>query len=515
MRKKFLFVFLAVFFVLICGVKVQNTAYARESGQLVVVSPWKAASLDPVSSGFVFTRMGCLETLVNSDRRGGIEPGLAEKWEISEDGLEWTFFLRENVSFHDGSVFTPEAASTALNHALEQGAFQGVGIEWIKAGKENTLLIKTQSPFSALPSFLAHYSAAIGAPAIYDNGFEQVAGTGMYKFSSRRGFTHFEFEAFEDYWGDKALIQSTVYLAVANPETRALMAESGEAHIVVTVSPQAASRLADHPRVEIHSAALPRVRLIKLNTALPLFEDENIRRALSMAIDRQGIAAALLNNVDTAATQLLPPASAWHDRNLDGFEHFRHDPEQAEKILNEFGWNKGRDGILERDGKRFSFEIFTYAARPALPVIAEAVQAQLRDVGIEAKITVAEAGMIPDRHSNNTLESALLARNFGQIPDAVATIMTDFGPAEERGGWGAMNWNSDKLNLLLQQYMHTFDDHARNEMGLEIVRVLNEEMPVIPVAWYDNHVAVSTQIGGFEQDPFELRSYAEGVFFTR
>jgi len=63
--------------------------------------------------------------------------------------------------------------------------------------------------------------------------------------------------------------------------------------------------------------------------------------------------------------------------------------------------------------------------------------------------------------------------------------------------------------------MQTFDDHARNEMGLEIVRVLNEEMPVIPVAWYDNHVAVSTQIGGFEQDPFELRSYAERVFFTR
>lgn len=482
---------------------------------LVVVSPWKANSLDPSNSGFVFTRMGCLETLVTSDRQGGITPRLATSWETFSDGLTWSFHLRPNVLFHDGTPFNARAASKALNHALDKGAFQGVDIEKIEPAGNMVLTVKTSSPFSALPSFLAHYSGAIGAPAMYEQGFERVIGTGMYEFVSHEGLTDFEFKAFPDYWGHKARIASAQYRAVPNGETRALMAESGEAHISLTIAPEASARLDRLEKIEIHNAALPRVRLMKLNCSLPLFNDPAVRQALSMSINRPAIASALLDNPETAATQLLPPVSAWHKKESATPEHFLYNPAKAAQILEQAGWEKGADGIMIRNGQRFSFEIITYSARPSLPLVAQAIQAQLREVGIEMNIVVTESGMIPQRHNDETLEAAFLARNYGQIPDAIATILADFGPVEKRGAWGAMGWESAELYSLLDKYMNEFDFQKGKVMGWKISEILNTELPIIPVAWYDNHVAVSGKIGGFNQDPFELRPYPEGVYFNQ
>lgn len=490
-----------------------NPALADEP--LIVVSPWKANSLDPSNSGFVFTRMGCLETLVTSDRQGGIAPRLAKAWETSDDGLTWSFHLRPDVLFHDGTPLNAQTASIALNHALDKGAFQGVSIEKIEPAEEMVLNVKTSTPFSALPSFLAHYSGAIGAPAMYENEFNHVIGTGMYEFVSHKGLTDFEFKAFTDYWGDKARIAKARYQAISNGETRALMAESGEAHISLTIAPEASTRLDRHPEVEIHSAALPRVRLMKLNCSLPLFNDPAVRKAMSMSIDRQAIATALLDNPETAATQLLPPVSAWHNKEAGTPEHFLYNPAKAARILEQDGWEKGADGILIKKGQRFSFEIITYSARPSLPLVAQAIQAQLREVGIEMNIIVTESGMIPQRHNDGTLEAAFLARNYGQIPDAIATILADFGPTDKRGAWGAMGWESAELYSLLNEYMNEFDFDKGKEIGWKISQIINTELPVIPIAWYDNHVAVSGKTGGFNQDPFELRPYPEGVYFNK
>lgn len=490
-----------------------NSALADES--LIVVSPWKANSLDPSNSGFVYTRMGCLETLVTSDRQGGITPRLATHWQTSADGLTWSFHLRPGVLFHDGNPFNAQAASKALNHALDKGAFQGVDIEKIEPAEEMVLHVKTHTPFSALPSFLAHYSGAIGAPAMYENEFNHVIGTGMYEFVSHRGLTDFEFRAFPDYWGDNARIAGARYRAIPNGETRALMAESGEAHISLTIAPEASARLNRLQGIEIHSAALPRVRLMKLNCSLPLFKDPDVRQALSMSINRQAIATALLQNSETASTQLLPPVSAWHNNDLGTPGHFLYNPEKAADLLKQADWTKGTDGILVKDGQRFAFEIITYSARPTLPVVAQAIQAQLKEVGIEMSIVVTESGIIPQRHSDGTLEAAFLARNYGQIPDAIATILADFGPTDKRGAWGAMGWESENLYSLLGQYMNEFDFAKGRLIGWEISQIINTELPVIPIAWYDNHVAVSGKIGGFNQDPFELRPYPEGVYFQK
>lgn len=487
---------------------------SQSDNTLVVVSPWKAKGIDPVISGFVFTRMGCIETLTTSDGKGGIEPKLAKGWSVSKNKLTWTFALQDKVLFHNGTALTGEAVVKALNRVLtKKKLFKGTPVESITSNGLD-IIIKTSSPFSALPAYLSHYSTGIIAPAAYndDGSVAEIIGTGFYHLVSTNNKTVFDFEAFDKYWGKKAAIQKARYLAVPNGETRALMAESGEADISLTLSATAAERLRNIAGVSVISTAIPRVRLLKLNANLNFFDTIEERLALSLAIDRAGIAEAILKNPKTSATQLMPEVSLWHNTDLNPLEY---NPKKACLLLEKAGWEKNADGIYAKGSKEFAFELITYSTRPMLPVVAEALQSQFAEVGIRMKISVGKSSQIPARHKDGTIETALLGRNFGLVPDSVGTINADFGPVDSRGSWGALGWESSKLNKLIDTYLNAFNEKKASEIRNQITAIFQEELPVIPVSWYDHHVAVSKAITGVKLDAFELRPYPEGVQWAK
>ena len=510
MLKRTTIIILCFFFVLTAG----HVIASQSDNTLVVVSPWKAKGMDPVISGFIFTRMGCIETLTTSDGKGGIEPELAKRWSVSKDKVTWTFTLRDKVLFHDGTALTGEAVVKALNRVLiKKKLFKGTPVESVTS-KGQDIIIKTSSPFAALPAYLSHYSTGIIAPAAYndDGSVNEIIGTGFYHLVSTNAKTVFDFEAFDKYWGKKAAIQKARYLAVHNGETRALMAESGEADISLTLSATAAERLQKTSGVSIISTSIPRVRLLKLNANLDFFDTIEERLALSLAIDRKGIAKAILKNPKTAATQLMPEVSLWHNTRL---KPLAYNPKKACRLLEKAGWKKNADGIYAKDSKEFAFELITYSSRPMLPVVAEALQSQFASVGIRMKISVGKSTQIPARHKDGTIETALLGRNFGLVPDSVGTINADFGPVDSRGSWGASGWESSKLNKLIDKYLNAFNEKKASKIRKKITTILQKELPVIPISWYDHHVAVSKGITGVKLDAFELRPYPEGVRWAK
>lgn len=510
MLKKLFVIFFCTFFVLTAG----HVIASQSDNTLVVVSPWKAKGMDPIISGFIFTRMGCVETLTTSDGKGGIEPELAKQWSVSKDKMTWTFTLRNKVLFHDGTALTGEAVVKALNRVLtKKKLFKGTPVESVTS-KGLDILIKTSNPFAALPAYLSHYSTGIIAQAAYNNdgSVNEIIGTGFYRLVSTNAKTVFDFEAFDKYWGKKASIQKARYLAVPNGETRALMAESGEADISLTLSATAAERLQKTSGVSIISTAIPRVRLLKLNANLDFFDTIEERLALSLAIDRKGIARAILKNPKTAAIQLMPEVSLWHNTRL---KPLVYNPKKACRLLEKAGWKKNEAGIYAKGSKEFAFELITYSSRPMLPVVAEALQSQFAEVGIRMKISVGKSSQIPARHKDGTIETAILGRNFGLVPDSVGTINADFGPVNSRGSWGASGWESSKLNKLIDKYLNAFNEKKASKIRNKITTILQKELPVIPISWYDHHVAVSKGISGVKLDAFELRPYPEGVRWAK
>jgi len=225
-----------------------------------------------------------------------------------------------------------------------------------------------------------------------------------------------------------------------------------------------------------------------------------VRRALSLALDRNGIANGLLRSPEAAATQLIPPTLAeWHVPTLPPL---RHDPAEARRLLTEAGWTPGPDGVLSKDGRPFRVTLRTFAARPELPVVAAAIQEAGRGVGIDIQVAVGGSGDIPAGHKDGTLEMGLAARNFSLVPDPIGTMIADFGP---RGGdWGAMGWSSPELQEVLQALGQTSDPAERATLRARVSTILQTELPVIPVAWYDLRVAASRRLDGVSVDPLEL-----------
>ncbi len=471
-------------------------ALAQADTSLDVVAQFEIQAPEPSTSGYIFTRMGIAETLVNADTEGRLTPGLATAWAMSQDGLSWTFTLRDGVVFHDGTPMTSETVLGALEIArAKPGPLAGLPITAISAG-EGEITVALSEPLAALPAFLAEYRSQILAPASYgpDGAGVQIIGTGPYRITDLQPPLSLDATAFEDYWGAAPHIADVSYSGVSRVETRALMAESGEAEFVFGLDPASVSRLGMVEGSGVLSVAIPRTLLIKVNAGHPFLSEPEARRALSLAIDRAGIATAVLRYPE-GATQLFPPSvEGWHDESL---QPLNYDVAQAREILAGLGWQEGADGILARDGERFALTLTTYPDRPELPLVAAVLEQQFRAIGVELTINTTNSSEIPAGHQDGSLDLGLLARNFGLIPDPIGTVLGDY---VGNGDWGAMNWSNEGFATLVRGI-------ARGEGGVaeraEAAAILQADLPIIPIAWYRQTLAVSDRVEGATIDPFE------------
>lgn len=395
-------------------------------------------------------------------------------------------------------------AATSLNRAFEKpGMLKKAPIKSIEA-QDSDVVIHLEKPFSALPALLTHNTTVISAPASLDEKGNVVGaiGTGPFVVDKFTPPQSVSLKRFDDYWGEKAKLESASYLASGRAETRALMAESGDADLVFNLDPSGFARLADVDSVNVSAVAIPRVVSLKLNAGHPFLNDSRARQALSLAINRQGIATAITRFPEAGATQLFPPVlSEWHSKDL---KPLAHDVAAAKALLAELGWKTGDDGVLTRDGERFSLLLRTFPDRPELPLIATALQDQWREIGIELEVSVTSYSEIPKGHQDGSLHVALFARNYGLTPDPIGTVLQDFGKGG--GDWGAMGWENAAVTEALEAIASTSDATVRTQHIAIITKTLHEELPMLPVVWYQHTVSVAKDLEGYVVDPLE-RNY--------
>lgn len=214
-----------------------------------------------------------------------------------------------------------------------------------------------------------------------------------------------------------------------------------------------------------------------------------------------GIANVILRNPDLAATQLFPPAlPGWHQPDL---EPLTRDLERARELLAEAGWTPGSDGILaDEDGTRFSVTLLTYSTWPELPPMATALQAQLREVGIDLDVSVGNSSEIPARHQNGTLELGLITRLYSIVPDPIGALRNDYGP----GGadWGATGWDNEEIQLLVDQLAATAAPDEKAPLQRRAVEIVQEELPSIPITWSELAIVSNKRITNVQIDPLEV-----------
>jgi peptide/nickel transport system substrate-binding protein len=349
-----------------------------------------AGAIDQVLYSNVF------EGLTRFGSDGSVGPGLAESWDISDDGLTYTFALREGVRFHDGTSLDPSDVVFSLDRARGEDSVNAQkalfeNIETIEAGEDNTVVITLEKPQGDFLFNLAWGDAVIVAPESIEDIKSNPVGTGAFLFVNWAKGDNILLTRNPEYWGEAAKLEDATFKFISEPTAAfaAMMAQDIDAFYSYPAPENLMSFEAD-PRFTVLSGSTEGETILAMNNKQEPFDNKLVRQAVSHAIDRQAIIDGAMFGYGTPIGSHFAPH---HPDYVDLTGNSEYDPEKAKALLKEAGLEDGFKTTLKLPPP-------SYARRGG-----EIIAAQLREVGIETEISNLEWAQ--------WLEQAFRGKDFG------------------------------------------------------------------------------------------------------
>lgn len=480
---------------------------------LKVGSPWAPKTLDVQKSGYAFQRLGVVQALAGVDENLKLTPLLAEKWTVSDDKLTWTFSLRDDVVFHDGTQLTAKVFEQNLKRLKQKGSIlKSVPLKEIKALDDHTLTVSTSIPFAPLLAYLCKGEAGALAPSSFDQdgNIVKVVGTGPFMVESCTLKREMRLKRNDNYWGEeKAKVDKVVYRGVPDALTRLAMIRSGELDIAQILPPEAIESL-KASGLEIRTKPIGRCRMATFNMAQGPFTDFTVRQAVNLAINREDLVKYVLEGVGQEAATLFPPQVYWSNTKLKAFPY---DPAKAKKLLAEAGWkDTDGDNVLDKDGEKFEFDIITYPERAALPPTAEVIQSQLAEVDIKANVVVNQVDTTRSLRDAGKFGMCIVGRGLFFVPDPDFNLTKDYQSKNtHKPGWGAFHYTNAKVDELLVNGRDEFAPDKRKLIYDEIQKILLQDQPMAYLNYYVNVDCTSPRVKGYVMHPIEYTFGLENV----
>jgi len=448
-------------------------------------------------------------------------PGLAESWEISEDGLQYTFKLRKGVKFHTTKDFTPSRDFNADDvifsferqlkedhpyHKVSGGTYEYFNsmsmpdlIKSIEKVDDYTVrfnLNRPEAPFIANlgMDFASIFSAEYADQLMKAGTPEQLdlkpVGTGPFQLVNYQKDAVIRYKAHPDYWGGKVPVDTLVFSITPDASVRYAKLKAGECHVMPYPNPADLEAMRTDPDINLLEKEGLNVGYLAFNTEKEPFTDKRVRQALSLAINKSAIIEAVFQGAGKVAKNPIPPTIWSYNEEI---EDYPYDPEKAKQLLAEAGFPDG-----------FETDIWAMPVqRPYNPNarrMAEMIQADWDKIGVKAKIVSFEWGEYLKRSKEGEHQTVLLGwtGDNGDPDNFLAVLLGCDGV----GSANRARWCHKPFEDLIQQAKRVSDKEERASLYKQAQVVFKEEAPWVTIAHSVVFQPVRKEVMDFRIDPF-------------
>lgn len=474
----------------------------RPEDVLVIAQTAEPKSLDP----HVATSLNDFLILVNiyeglvrfSEGTLEPEPALAKRWEISGNGRRYTFHLRQNVRFHDGTAFDARAVQFNFERMLnEDHPFHPTGpfplafffdkVKNIELLDRHTVTFELAEPFAPLLANFAYPTGLIVSPAaVRLHGIDygrRPAGTGPFRFVAWDPRRRVLLERNPGYWGERARPRVLVFRPLTDPMTRVAELMAGGIDIVTELSPDNVALLRHDNRFQIHEQTGPHLWFLILNTREGPFVDRRVRQAINYAVDKRALVQYVLQGTATVAAGPIPEAFGWaYDPSIDAYPY---DPGRARALLGEAGYGNGMSVRML---------VPTSGAGMLAPVqMAAAIQGNLAEVGVQVVIETYEWNTFLAKVNRGLEGQGDMAEMAWMTndPDTLPYLALHSQATPVHGGFNSGYYENARVDELIERARTTIDRTERARWYRELQHIVHEDAPWVFVAsWRQNAVTM-------------------------
>lgn len=450
-------------------------------------------SFDPIAvtdNMSIWTQVLIYDQLIRNGKDGkSLEPGLAEKWDVSPDKKTYTFHLRD-AKFHDGSAVTADDVVYSLNRAVKaqgsQWAFIFSAVDKLTAQDPKTVVITLKSVWAPFEADLALFAASIIPKKLHeaqkDNFFQHPVGSGPFKFDSWEKGSKIILKKNPDFWETgKPYLDQLEFDVLTDANARMLQFQGSQLDIATDVPYSQLEGLKANPDVQLVTDAVARFDYIGINNTRKPFDDVKLRQAINYAVNKDSIIQNVLFGAGKPANTYLP-LMAGHDDSVPGY------PYNLDKAKELVAQSAGKDG--------WQGELIVGAGDPVGSQIAQLVAADLAKIGGKIKITQVDPGLFTDRVHNKQDVDMYKSYYTTDIidPDELTTFSVQ-GSSGTKSVW--TNYNNPKVDQLITQAEQESDPDKRTQIYNQIQSLTSADAHVIYLFYPTGRTAVQKGIHDF------------------
>jgi peptide/nickel transport system substrate-binding protein len=457
------------------------------------------------------TAMELYDQLVQfKDESTALEPGLASKWDVSDDGLEYIFTLREDITFHDGTPFNADAVKFSFDRQIDPnhphhntGTFAYADytfsmIDRVEVLGEFEVKFILEYAYAPFLSNMAMHAASIVSPAAvetYGADFSNnPVGTGPFKFVSWNPGVEIILEKNEDYFKGAPKLDRLIFRSIVEDQTRLAELEAGKLDLIVNIPPDDLARLRGEAGLNIVEQAGMHIWWTALNAQKEPFNNVLVRQAMNHAVNKEAIVNEILLGTGELANSPVPPVVWGHNPQVKNYDY---NPEKAKELLTEAGYP---------DGFAVTYWVPESGSGMQQPrTMAAAIQSDLAQVGIDVTIQTLEWGAYLDKLFVSLEENEMDMHQLSWIGDngdpdnfLYALLGSEQWPT---AGFNASFYKNDEVDTLLKEARVTFDQTERADMYNKAQELIMEDAPWILINHEKQIVITKGSVKNFKLHP--------------